>query len=206
MLTSPAFGNRRCHATVAAQVLDNGPDEHTPGQDARMKHAWGPVPYRWKPNTKNIFVGDLPATLKAHRDANKDRIVRRIRSDRGGFDTRRLVLRKTGIRGAEPRRDGNVEDSATCVALVSSPCQNSGPADSPSPVPSEVSLSTSESTTTSMALEISKNKELPTRTKAEAPYRDAKGSWSLWGKKDSETIQRPWINYVQVEEIDAVLR
>ena len=207
-LTSPLFNrNRRYHSTVAAQVPDNGPNEPTRDQGAKVKSAWSPVPYRRKPNTKNIVVGDLTATLKAHREVNKDRIVRRIRSDRGGFDTRRLVLQTTGTRGAEPKLSENVEESAKYADAPSlPPRQNSGTVDPSSLVPSEGFSSTSESTPSSVSLDISKDRKLSIKTKDKALYRGAQGVWASWGMKESETIPRPWINHVRVEEIDPLLR
>ena len=57
-----------------------------------------------------------------------------------------------------------------------------------------------------MSLDISKDKEQLTKIDVQAYYKGAQSRWSLWNRKDFDTIQRPWTDHVQVEEIDAVLR
>ena len=188
----------RLASTLAARLLEDDSKTTSEAADAKSTRRWGPVPYRRKPNIKNIFVDDLSATLEAHRAANRAKLIRRTAYLPQVENFFRLKLpTKTNKSASRPQR----------VNPPSKPSQKSNLADtipkSDPPVgPSEHGLAEAQvpGLSTSAPIQVRKG------VFAIQPV----GVWYCrWGSTSGPTFgatQQPWQDSVQKREADPMLQ
>lgn len=144
------------------------------------------VPRQGKPDSKNVFVDDLGATLEAHRAANKARLIRKI--DRPGYGYfKRLKLPRPGTKGsARLKPNVNELEHVSPTSDLTDTTQISDPPE----FPSETGLA------------VGAPIEAGARTSSIPPG----GAWGCFWKSTSGprfgAIQQPWLDHVKVKAID----
>ncbi|MCJ1247683.1 hypothetical protein MMC30_004898 [Trapelia coarctata] len=183
---------------------------------------WGPLPSQKKPDTKNILVDDLQATLEAHR-ANKARLIRKFWFNNLGsghffpsgapHEETKGPIRKVGLdsigSGNFFRLGAPHEEAKGSVRLkrhVKTPTQalqTPDPADTIQK--SDAPESLSETGLAEAAFEAGSTSKAGDRVVSIPPGGPWYCLWKITSGPRFGAIQRPWLNHVQVEEVEPML-
>jgi len=185
LATPPVEGN----STSSKKALNEG--------DKRTR---GPVPIRRRPDTKNIFIDDLAATLEAHRVANKARLIRRVECDIEGI-VGQMHLKVPRIRTDQSAGPEQRVETFEGLAQRSNHTDSSQNPDPPASV-SEDESAEAEVPGGSISTSMEAERSVFTVRPGGAWY----CSWKDTRSDKYGALQQPWKDFIWVKEVDPTLR